>query len=208
MSTPVNPNMDNTWKNRDAFDRDPLHLTGIYATLADRLKNTSYTDRTALDIGMGMGCDAAFLARRGYAVDGLDISKIAVDKVQMAAQLVQLNITTHQTTLTNYQPADSKKKYDVALMLRLLHLLTPPEQTQTLLCMESFLKPDGYAVLRVLTDKSGKIEMPGMLRAGELERRFSGWDIKYSEKNVRIPVKLLDGSDGYQVFDDLIAQRK
>ena len=50
------------------------------------------TSGRALDLASGMGADALFLARHGYAVDALDISFTALYRLQRKAQRVGLDI--------------------------------------------------------------------------------------------------------------------
>jgi 2-polyprenyl-3-methyl-5-hydroxy-6-metoxy-1,4-benzoquinol methylase len=57
----------------------------------------------ALDIAMGTGSNAAFLAKHGFEVDGVDISSIAVDRVRQHAEINSLAINAIEADLTCYQ---------------------------------------------------------------------------------------------------------
>lgn len=48
---------------------------------------------TALDVGCGEGADAVWLARRGWTVTGLDVSRVAVDRARAAAEAAGVEIT-------------------------------------------------------------------------------------------------------------------
>lgn len=67
----------------------------------------------ALDLAMGTGRNAIFLAENGYVVDGIDSSEVAVEKVRSFAQRESLPINAKQADLTNYQIVENT--YDVIL---------------------------------------------------------------------------------------------
>ncbi len=54
----------------------------------------------ALDVAMGRGRNAVFLATRGFDVVGIDISKEAVNDALVLATVSNVNITTHVADLT------------------------------------------------------------------------------------------------------------
>lgn len=56
----------------------------------------------ALDIAMGEGRNAVFLAKNGFQVDGVDISEVALRKAKRLAHEDHVSITTVQADLTNY----------------------------------------------------------------------------------------------------------
>ena len=47
---------------------------------------------TALDVGCGEGADAIWLARQGWAVTAIDISKVALNRARAAAEQVEIDI--------------------------------------------------------------------------------------------------------------------
>ena len=59
----------------------------------------------ALDIAMGAGRNAIYLARKGYRVDGVDISNVAVASAEEAASLAGVSI--------NAQVADLEKNFEI-----------------------------------------------------------------------------------------------
>ena len=67
----------------------------------------------ALDLAMGTGRNAIFMAENGYVVDGIDSSEVAVEKVRSFAQRESLPIHAKQADLTNYQILENT--YDVIL---------------------------------------------------------------------------------------------
>jgi 2-polyprenyl-3-methyl-5-hydroxy-6-metoxy-1,4-benzoquinol methylase len=67
----------------------------------------------ALDLAMGTGRNAIFLAENGYVVDGIDSSEVAIEKVRSFAQRESLPINAKHANLTNYQILENT--YDVIL---------------------------------------------------------------------------------------------
>lgn len=84
----------------------------------------------ALDLAMGSGSNALFLATHGYAVDALDYSAVAVDTVRSFAQKKSLPVHVTQTDLTHYQiPEDT---YDVIVNFYFLERRLAPRITKGL----------------------------------------------------------------------------
>ena len=73
---------------------------------------------TALDLASGMGANATFLARQGLAVTALDISKVAIDKLNQYATQQALNIKAcvQKIDLDNF----TETAFDVIVVSRFL----------------------------------------------------------------------------------------
>lgn len=67
-------------------------------------ENYSYIPHgsTVLDVGMGEGRNAVFLATKGYKVTGVDISSVAIRKSQALAQEFDVRLSTVVTSMNNY----------------------------------------------------------------------------------------------------------
>jgi SAM-dependent methyltransferase len=57
-----------------------------------------------LDLGAGQGRHALFLARRGFEVDAIDPSKVAIETVSAAAASENLDIHTYQSSFETFEP--------------------------------------------------------------------------------------------------------
>ncbi|MBF0312435.1 MAG: class I SAM-dependent methyltransferase [Oligoflexia bacterium] len=66
-----------------------------------------------LDVGMGEGRNAVFLAQRGHKVTGIDISAVAVQKAQQLATEFGTRIKSEVISYKNYQVKDGE--YDVII---------------------------------------------------------------------------------------------
>ncbi len=69
----------------------------------------------ALDIAMGEGQNAIYLASSGFEVEGIDISQVAVDRAQALAYEKQLTIKTKRSDLDMY--LFDLMAYDAVIMI-------------------------------------------------------------------------------------------
>ena len=60
-----------------------------------------------LDIGMGEGRNAVFLASKGYKVVGIDISSVAIKKARMLAREFGVRIETIHRSISDYKVASN-----------------------------------------------------------------------------------------------------
>lgn len=132
-----------------------------------------------LDMGMGEGRNAVFLARKGYKVTGVDISSVAVKKSKMLADEYGVRINTIVASMNKYKISDGA--YDAIICFyyvdRKLH-----ER------MLSWLKPGGILIYESHTDLqttvkgSERYDQEYLLRPSELLTMFKGMKIlKYEE---------------------------
>lgn len=132
-----------------------------------------------LDMGMGEGRNAVFLARKGYKVTGVDISSVAVKKSKMLADEYGVRINTIVASMNKYKISDGA--YDAIICFyyvdRKLH-----ER------MLSWLKPGGILIYESHTDLQTKVkgseryDQEYLLRPSELLTMFKGMRIlKYEE---------------------------
>jgi len=78
-------------------------------------------DKTALDVACGNGRNSIYLAKLGFKVDAIDISRIALDNLN--ANKIK-NITTHLIDLEGFS---TKTDYDVIIMTNYLDRLLIPK---------------------------------------------------------------------------------
>lgn len=134
---------------------------------------------TVLDMGMGEGRNAVFLAQKGYKVTGIDISSVAVKKAYLLAQEFGVKIKGVVASLEEYK--------------------IPPNSFDAIVCfyyvdrslvekIKSWLKPGGVLIYEAYTikEKSKKKrdqqEDEAYLREQELLKLFPGMRVlKYEE---------------------------
>lgn len=132
-----------------------------------------------LDMGMGEGRNAVFLAQKGYKVTGVDISSVAVKKSYLLAQEFGVKIKGVVASLKEYK--------------------IPPESFDAIICfyyvdrslieqIKSWLKPGGILIYEAFTTremtrrKINSSNQGDFLKEQELLKIFSGMRIlKYQE---------------------------
>jgi tellurite methyltransferase len=132
-----------------------------------------------LDVGMGEGRNAVFLARKGHHVTGVDISSVAIRKAQMLAKEVGVRIETVTSPIESYRAP--KELFDVVICF----YYVDRKLNEKLL---SFLRPGGILIYEAHTDLqktikgNEKYEKQYLLRPQELLTMFKrGKVLKYEE---------------------------
>ncbi len=132
-----------------------------------------------LDMGMGEGRNAVFLAQKGHRVTGIDISSVAIKKAKMLAKEYAVTITSIVASMETYQIAP--ESFDAIICFYYVD--------RTLLKkMKSWLKPggilmyEGHTLKQRALQKFAKDPESYFLKAGELLTMFEGMQIlKYEE---------------------------
>jgi tellurite methyltransferase len=148
----------------------------------------------ALDIAMGEGRNAVFLAKKGFSVDGVDLSEVAIRKAKRLAKENRVEIHTIAADLNTYQVKPDT--YEVILNIQYLQRSLIPQ-------IKRGLKRGGIIVFEnqtvdqlKLPDSQG-IRRDYLLAVGELKELFKEFKIlHYSEKN-----------DGKDAIARLVAQK-
>ena len=132
-----------------------------------------------LDIGMGEGRNAVFLARKEYVVTGIDISAVAIKKARMLAREFGVRITSIFASIHEYQIP--KNSFDAIICF----YFVDRELNKKIV---SWLKPGGILIyeasteMELLNSKATTTDMKYLLRSGELLTMFPTLKIlKYEE---------------------------
>ena len=148
----------------------------------------------ALDIAMGEGRNAVFLAKKGFSVDGVDISEVALRKAKKLARDNSTTINAFYADLNTY--TIKPESYDVILNIDYL-------QRSLVSQIKKGLKKGGMVVYESLTvdqlkNAGGKaLRRDYLLDKGELKQLFSDLEIVvYREHN-----------DGKEARAQLIARK-
>lgn len=98
----------------------------------------------AIDVACGTGRNAVFLARRGWQVDAVDISEVALGHLTETATAERLPITCIQTDLEDAasRSTDFRKtnRYDLAIMFRYTNMPLIDD-------LKSVIKAGGYLIV-------------------------------------------------------------
>jgi SAM-dependent methyltransferase len=120
----------------------------------------------ALDVAMGQGRNALYLAKAGWEVTGFDISSKGLSAARAAAELAGVKI---QTVLQGWQDFDfGTEKWDLIVLSYAWVPIDDPAFVKRLL---AGLRPAGLLVFEhFMADKSG--DVPGGPKPNELLRLF------------------------------------
>ena len=130
-----------------------------------------------LDMGMGEGRNAVFLAQKGHHVTGIDISSVAVKKARFLAKEFGVKIKTVVGTLTKDKIPDAS--FDAIICFYYVDRELN-EKIQRWLKPGGLLIYEAYTLKEYLKHKNGKINY--FLKEKELISMFPKMDIlKYEE---------------------------
>lgn len=148
----------------------------------------------ALDLASAEGRHAVYLAKKGFSVEAVDISEVALRKARLLARENHVTITTVNADLHNY--VIKPEKYDVILNIHYLQRSLIPQ-------IKRGLKPGGvvvyenYTVDQLKNAVGQSIRRDYLLEKGELKTFFSDLEILvYRETN-----------DGKDAVASLIARK-
>lgn len=147
-----------------------------------------------LDIAMGEGRNAVYLAKKGSNVDGVDISEVALRKAKRLAHENHVTINTINADLSTY--TIKPETYDVILNIDYLQRSLIPE-------IKHGLKHKGVVVFenrtvdQLINSPGAHLRRDELLEKGELKELFKDFQILlYRETN-----------DGKDAWASLIARK-
>ena len=133
----------------------------------------------ALDLAMAEGRNAVFLAKKGFKVDGVDISEVALRKARRLAREQKVSLQAINADLRTYQIRPNT--YDVIINIQFLERKLFPQ-------IKKGLKVGGVVVIEnetedQLTNASGKtMNKELLLRKGELRETFKDFKILFDRE--------------------------
>ena len=134
----------------------------------------------ALDLAMGEGRNALYLAQRGYRVTGVDISEVGVARAKALARENNLTLNTVVADLDNYEIKENE--YDLISCFYFLDRTLFP-------AIKKGLKPGGlliYQTFNVDYLKYSGFKKEWVLETNELLREFQDWHV-LSYREVDLP---------------------
>lgn len=133
----------------------------------------------ALDLGCGHGRNAVFLARRGFAVEGIDYSQTAIDWAADRAREAGVTVAWHCQSVFDIEvePGSCDLVYDSGCF----HHLAPHRRRSYVELASAALKPGGWFALSCFRPEGGS----GLSDLDVYERRSLGGGLGYSESQLR-----------------------
>jgi 2-polyprenyl-3-methyl-5-hydroxy-6-metoxy-1,4-benzoquinol methylase len=155
------------------FGKEPASFLKEYAHLLHGGRS--------LDIAMGEGRNAVYLAKKGYTVDGIDISEVALRKAKRLARENGVGITTVIADLTNYQI--KPESYNVILNVDYYQKSLIP-QIKKGLKRKGIVIYENHTMDQLSNLKGQHIRRDYLLNKGELKDLFKDFEILvYRETN-------------------------
>ncbi|MBL4686487.1 MAG: class I SAM-dependent methyltransferase [Nannocystaceae bacterium] len=147
-----------------------------------------YAKRRAdvLDLGCGQGRDALLAARHGHQVLGVDLSAVGIAHLLEDAEQEGLAV---QGVVADVLAFKSRRKFDVVLMDRMLHLLPGDDERRTCLQSAARLTRAGGELLIADTP------MHRALIHDFFDRRADTWTVNKRTKNMLFASKLARRAD-------------
>lgn len=138
-----------------------------------------YLHGNLLDMGCGLGNLSIEAARRGCSVLALDVSPIAIARIQQVASEEALPLRAEQADFETYWISEM---FDTVVAIGLF-MFFPKERALGLLAdAQAHVKPNGITVVNVLIEGTTYLEMfePGhyyLFGRTELQKYFRDWEI-------------------------------
>ncbi|MBI2911013.1 MAG: class I SAM-dependent methyltransferase [Chloroflexi bacterium] len=130
------------------------------------------TGGLALDVACGLGQNALWLAQRGYTVNAIDVSPIAIGRLRRAARRQELPVRAHVADLTRvHLPTD---RYDLVVDCFYLDRDMIPH-------LKTAVRPGGIVLLQTMNQSALLREEPAnpahLLKPGELAAWFQDFEV-------------------------------
>lgn len=153
-------------KEPAAFLRDHIHLLPV---------------GRVLDIGMGEGRNAVYLAKKGFRVDGIDISEVALQKARRLARENHVSVNTINADLNGYPM--KPESYLVIVNIDFLQRSFIPQLKRSLK-KSGVVVYENYTVDQMRNAGGRQLHRDQLLKKGELKELFSDFEILvYRETN-------------------------
>lgn len=136
---------------------------------------------TALDIAMGNGRNAIYLATRGFDVDGVDVDPVVVERARVAARRLGAPIRAVVGNVEDGTYIVPIETYDLITVFNYLHRPLFRD-------IKDGVLPGGTVVFQTFTTEQPRFGNPDnpafLLRPGELRDVFSDWEILHYREGV------------------------
>lgn len=165
----------------------------------------------ALDCGAGNGRNSLFLAENGFDVDAVDVSSVACEQLQSAADARNVSVRAHVGDITSF---DFPKNYDLVVMAFVLQHLTRDEARQFIVEAQKHTSDNGVHVIGAQTVNGdffrANPQTENFFDAGnDLKELYSEWKIlEYYVANKEAAIKKADGSSMVNECVFMIARKK
>ena len=181
---------DERYRREEPYGREPTAL------LVEN-RHLLPPDGKALDVAMGTGRNALYLASLGYEVTGIDVSKVAVEHCRQEAEKRELQVEAILADLESYELVT--EAYDLVVNFLYLDRQMSPKLVRA-------LRPGGVLVFETFTTEQlafawGPRAPQFLLRPGELRGMFPELEVLLYREGV------VEGERGPKAIASLIGRR-
>ena len=159
------------WDTRWATAKES-HVREPHPLVVRFISQAGLTRGRALDVACGVGQNAIWLAQRGFTVDAVDISPVAMERGRIAAAQAGVNVNFVQADLDVWTPPTNT--FDLVIGFRFLSRRLWPH-------LQAALQPGGWLLYQTfnLCKLAPDSDFPReyLLDIGELPRAFAGLKI-------------------------------
>ncbi len=161
-----------------------------------------------LDLGCGEGRNAVYLAKNGFDVNGLDLSRIGLEKMQRYAKEAGVSVKEIQADIVSCQLTNT---YDVIFSAGTLHYLPPETRNNHFQNYKDHTASNGINAFSVLVAKPFIPRAPDseetghLYKSGELISYYWDWEILHCKEEIFDCTS--SGVPHRHVVDRIIARR-
>lgn len=143
--------IDVDWEKRYADKATPWDVKQPEAELAKLLDNGLVKPCRALELGCGNGNDSIYLAKKGFDVTGVDVSKLAIEEAKRRAKEsgVKVNFIAEDAS----ELKSTSGKFDFIYDRACFHFIPEEKREGYLQTVRKFLNKGGYFLLIASSDK-------------------------------------------------------
>ncbi len=152
------------------------HLSEEPLEIVKKAAKLLKADSKVLDLAVGEGRHALYLAEKGHLVTGVDVSDESFEKIkQKASGEIKL-------IKKDAREFESEEKYDLVVCTGLLHFFEDNEVEMIIEKMKQLTKPGGYNVLAARMDQNPRGSLSHLFSHQEMKGYYTNWEIiEYEE---------------------------
>lgn len=139
---------------------------------------------TVLDLGVGYGRNALFLAKQGFSVVGIDTSEMAVGGFRDSAEKLGVEVKGIVGDMTQFE---FDRYYDVVLSIAALNLIEREEANELIRKIKASTEDRGLNAISVFTELMPLEGVLFLYESNELRDLYEDWEIvRYEEHRTSI----------------------